>query len=316
MLYHFNVGSYYPVLKYWQRVTSYGYLGVAVFFVISGFCIGKSWLKSPDAGAFLRQRFWRIYPAFLASILLIVVCAAVRKEVGGINDVVRLPARPVEILAVLTLFTAPATSVPTVNWVFWSLTYELFFYFVMGAVLWVPAVFRRRQVLLGIHVALCALSLTGISFSGTPLFFVDDWNLFGMGIGICFLSSGTREGAWFLGISAVTLAAKIGLGHFGPYDWAAVVAVGLLLMPHRRLSLGRGNPLVFLGRISYSLYLLHVPVGLFVFMRLVRPWIVDSRLRFASMQFVGVILVIAVSALSYRFFEQPFLRRRARPVPA
>ena len=240
----------------------------------------------------------------------------VRKEVGGINDVVRLPARPVEILAVLTLFTAPATSVPTVNWVFWSLTYELFFYFVMGAVLWVPAVFRRRQVLLGIHVALCALSLTGISFSGTPLFFVDDWNLFGMGIGICFLSSGAREGAWFLGISAVTLAAKIGLGHFGPYDWAAVVAVGLLLMPHRRLALGRGNPLVFLGRISYSLYLLHVPVGLFVFMRLVRPWIVDSRLRFASMQFIGVILVIAVSALSYRFFEQPFLRRRARPVPA
>ena len=316
MLYHFNVGSYYPELKYWRGLTSYGYLGVAVFFVISGYCIGRSWLRTPDTAAFLKQRFWRIYPAYLASILLVVFFAVARKELGGINDVVSLPCRPGAILAVLTLCTAPASTVPTINWVYWSLTYEVFFYLVMAAVLWVPPALGRRQTLLGIHGILCALALTGLSFSGTPLFFVDDWNLFALGIGVCLLSAGAREARWFLAISAATLAAKVGLGRFGPYDWAALAAVLLLLLPHRHLAPGPRHPLVFLGRISYSLYLLHVPVGLFVFMRLVRPWIIDSRMRFASMQAVGAAVVIAAAAMSYRFFEQPFLRRRTPAVRA
>jgi len=313
MLYHFNVGSYYPELTHWRRLTSYGYLGVAVFFVISGYCIGKSWLKSPGTGAFLGQRFRRIYPAYAASLGFIILCALVRKQFGGTNDVARIPTTPASILAVLTLSTEPASTVPTMNRVYWSLTYEVFFYLVMGLVLCVPTIIRQRQALLGVHGAFCALALSGVSFTGTPLFFVNDWNFFAMGMGVCLVSVRAPEALWFLSISGVTLAANAALGRLGPYDWAAMASVFLLLLPHRYIA---PHPLVFLGRISYSLYLLHVPVALYVFLRLVRPLIGESRPRFALMQAVAAALVIAAATLFHRVFEKPFLHRRTQVVPA
>ena len=313
MLYHFNVGSNWVELPYWHEIAAFGYLGVAVFFVLSGFCIGQSWLKSPGARSFLRRRFWRIYPAYAASIAFIALCAVVRRHLGGVNDVARLPAGPRSLLATITLCTAPASTVPTMNWVYWSLTYEMFFYIVLGALLWVPTASGRRQALVGVHVAFCILALTGAPLSGTPLFFVDNWNLFALGVGACLLSVRAREAPWFLAISAAALAAKAGLGRFAPYDWTGVASVALLLLPHKHFAPGARHALVFLGRISYSIYLFHVPVGLFVFMRLVRPWIVGSRLRFALMQGIGMVFVIAFAALSYRFLEKPFLRRRPQP---
>ncbi len=50
----------------------FGYLGVAVFFVVSGFCIHLSHARSGEAsfGAFFVRRFFRIYPPYLASLLL------------------------------------------------------------------------------------------------------------------------------------------------------------------------------------------------------------------------------------------------------
>lgn len=315
MLFHFNAGLYYPEVKFWHGVAGYGYLGVVVFFVLSGYCIGQSWLKGAAVGAFFRRRFWRIYPAYLASLGFIVLCALARKQLGGINDVARLPTRPGQILAVLTLCTRPASAVPTINWVYWSLTYEVFFYLIMGLTLGVPAVVRRRQTLLGLHLVFCGLSLTGARLAGTPLFFVDEWNLFALGIGTCMVSARAREAPRFLAVSAATLAAKIALGRFAPYDLAALVAAFLLLLPHRYFAPGPRHPLVLAGRISYSVYLLHVPIGLFVFMRLVRPWIADSPGRFALMQVAGAALVFAAATLSFRFFEKPFLSRRSQPTP-
>ena len=316
MVYHFNVGSYYPALMHWHRVVSYGYLGVAVFFVISGYCIGKSWLRSPDMFAFLKQRFRRIYPAYAASVAFIILCALVRKHFGGINDVARIPTAPASVLAVFAIYTAPASTVPTMNWVYWSLTYEVFFYLVLGMVLCVPTAFRPRRALLAAHGVLCALALSGWHFSGTPLFFVDNWNLFALGIGICMVSIHAREAYGFLAISAATLIAKAALGRLGLYDWVAMASVVLLLLPHRLLAPGPRHPLVYAGRISYSLYLLHVPVALYVFMRLVRPWIGDSPSRSALMQVAAAALVIACAAFSYRFVERPFLRPRLQPAPA
>lgn len=57
------------------RLASYGYMGVPIFFVISGYCMAASakqvLRKNRSAGSFLRKRFLRIYPPFWASILVI-----------------------------------------------------------------------------------------------------------------------------------------------------------------------------------------------------------------------------------------------------
>jgi peptidoglycan/LPS O-acetylase OafA/YrhL len=58
---------------------SFGWFGVPLFFVISGFCIHASTLNAGQlrVGAFLERRFWRIYPPYVASIFLAITLTGV-----------------------------------------------------------------------------------------------------------------------------------------------------------------------------------------------------------------------------------------------
>ena len=92
----------------------------------------------------------------------------------------------------------------------------------------------------------------------------------------------------------------------------AVVAVILAaLVPDRSpvAAVAGWAPLRAIGRMSYSLYLWHLPVYRWVSRGLPDvPWIP----RYA----IAVVLSFVVAALSYRFVEQPFLRRRRAVAPA
>src|SRR5215217_7060011 len=67
-----------------QIASSFGYIGVFLFFVISGFCIHLQWARSRAAGAapqirftsFWKRRIRRLYPPYLIALLLFVLVAA------------------------------------------------------------------------------------------------------------------------------------------------------------------------------------------------------------------------------------------------
>jgi peptidoglycan/LPS O-acetylase OafA/YrhL len=87
---------------------------------------------------------------------------------------------------------------------------------------------------------------------------------------------------------------------------AAVLVVSVLLSgpsPGRRLF--RLRPLVLVGTISYSLYLWHLPVMMFV-ERNATDWPLGQRML------VALIATGVIGALSYHFVERPFLRRKAK----
>jgi peptidoglycan/LPS O-acetylase OafA/YrhL len=305
-----------PAAHLWGYLTAFGYLGVPVFFVLSGFCIGQSWRKSSGPASFFRRRFWRIYPAYLASLVLTLGVIFVWKRLHGTNDIIALPVTPAHIVATLTLCTQPATSFTTVNWVYWSLTTEIFYYAVTGALLFWPAGRGRGWALVGLNVGLSVLALTGGDRSGTPLFFVNHWNLFALGLGVCLVVARAPEAPWFLAVSGSQMLWQIGRGQFGLSEWVGWGTLVVLLLPRERLVPGPRNPLVFLGKISYSLYLVHVPVGVFFLMHLVPSWVGSSSARFVVTQIAGTALAIAVAVFFYRYFELPFLtglrRRPAR----
>lgn len=79
----------WPV-KLVQFASSFGYIGVFLFFVISGFCIHLQWAKSRangqqpaiQFGAFWRRRFRRLYPPYLIAFALFLLMAALST---GIN---------------------------------------------------------------------------------------------------------------------------------------------------------------------------------------------------------------------------------------
>src|SRR6476469_3517467 len=57
----------------WFYPITFGWAGVALFFVISGFCIHYSFLRSGqfEAGQFFWRRLWRIYPAYIVALLTV-----------------------------------------------------------------------------------------------------------------------------------------------------------------------------------------------------------------------------------------------------
>lgn len=316
VLHHLNAIQYYapnPARTWWQHVTSFGYLGVPVFFVLSGFCIGRTWDRRPGAGLFFARRFRRIFPPYLASLFLVLGGLVAWRLINGVNDVTPVPTTPGHWLATLTLCTDPASGFSTVNWVYWSLTNEVFYYLVLGLLLLVPGQSGPRRAAFAAHAGFCLLELSGHDFRGTPLFFVDHWGIFALGLGALLLVSRRPEAPWFLGISAVHFGVQYLQQRFTLDEAVGLIAFGLVLMPHAAPVTRILQPLAAVGRISYSLYLVHVPVGVYFFMRMAVPFLHGSSLNFVLSQVIGLSLVLAVAAVFFRWVELPFSRLRPAP---
>lgn len=105
-------------------LTSVGYWGVEVFFVLSGFLIYGAALRSPvEPAQFMKRRIARIFPAFLVVLALYVLLG----NIGVSHDKTDLVKDPLVLIA--NAFLLPGVfDLPIIVTVAWSLSYELFFY--------------------------------------------------------------------------------------------------------------------------------------------------------------------------------------------
>ena len=116
----------WPV-KLLQFVSSFGYIGVFLFFVISGFCIHLQWAKSrannrPSSvrfGTFWRRRLRRLYPPYLIALALFIIMAALTT---GIN-VTHFFVYDV-VMHLLMLHNLDPYTCYSINGVFWTLAIE------------------------------------------------------------------------------------------------------------------------------------------------------------------------------------------------
>ena len=115
-------------------VAAYGWLGVEVFFVISGFAICLScWGRS--LGDFFRSRVVRLYPAYWAGVVLTCV-------VMYVTPAVRSPLSFTDALVNMTMLQE-FMGVGNVDGVYWTLTVELRFYLLFALVVWMGLTYRR-----------------------------------------------------------------------------------------------------------------------------------------------------------------------------
>lgn len=116
----------YPV-RLIQFLASFGYIGVFLFFVISGFCIHLQWAKARAAGknpqikfgAFWKRRWRRLYPPYLIALLIYLVLTAVT---AGI-DVTHFFVYDV-LMHLLMLHNLDPQTCYSINGVFWTLAIE------------------------------------------------------------------------------------------------------------------------------------------------------------------------------------------------
>ena len=275
---------------------AYGWLGVEIFFVISGFILPWAMfsagykLNLKNYTMFLLKRVLRLDPPYLAAVIVSIVLAYVSFWLPGYRGNppdIGLP-RVLAHMAYLNAFF----KYEWLNPVFWSLAIEFQYYLLIGLAL--PLITSRAAVvrLLG-GVTLASLSIlpAGEAFLSHYIF------LFLMGILVFqyrIKRMPTPEALLFLGIAAVGAWANLGV-----LISAAGLGTSLAIM----FLQWRNSILGWLGNISYSLYLVHVPLG---------GRIINLAARFErneSMKLISVAVALAASLVAaygmFRFVESP-----------
>lgn len=318
-----------------------GFIGVDVFFVISGFLITSLLVKEIDAhNSRLIVRFWsrraaRLLPALLVVTVVVVAASPVMlSRVGGETG----PAARAAVSALFFFanhffwaaegdyFGGAVHTNPFLHT--WSLSIEEQFYFVWPLVLLVLTRYRGRscKVLIVAGLAGSSLLVCAAVQVADPLmaFYVMPFRCFELLLGALVAIGNFRlvrqkhaEVLSIFGLAAVAYSSMAFDSEIQfPFPWSLVPVIGAALVivggahDSNRVNILIGNYwLAGLGRISYPLYLWHWPI--LVLMRSYRlgePAPVQD--------FAGVALAVLLSVGTYKFVEQPsraFLNTNSNP---
>jgi peptidoglycan/LPS O-acetylase OafA/YrhL len=294
-----------------------GRIGVAVFFLISGFVIPFSihTASAAPVQGFAIRRFFRIFPAYWLSVPLAALAFF------WLNGV---PFSPGEFLVNLTLLQ-DVFGVPPAEGVYWTLLVELVFYALCIALLVTRSLFSARRiallaaVLAAVHAFSMFMRWIGMPVIGVAASF---W-LLNLSVMLCgtlfrFVAAGSsrdRIAAFALRALALfyiaVLPISAGLAIHTAFNYALPYAVAFVVFIAGTTVLRIETRLTdWLGRISYSIYLFHPIVFQPVYLWLIRQPL-DSlwRTQHLAVYLVATLLLtLAVASLVFRFVERPAIR--------
>lgn len=250
-----------PVSSLVSEIGRYGYVGVPLFFVLSGFVILATALRTDSAG-FLAGRFARIFPTFA-------LCALLSMLVVGAAEGRQAPS--------LALYIANLTFIPQafgfhwIDGVFWTLRYELQFYGFVFILLATGQLRRLGWSLTWLWLGIAVLQSANVLPNVLRQLFVADYApLFIIGLGLYWCVEAPSPVRILLVITATIIAVFNEFIRVDVYEAAIhltlnrwlvcgiIALLPLLLLGAVRLPFERVGALCyFLGGISYPLYLLH-----------------------------------------------------------
>jgi peptidoglycan/LPS O-acetylase OafA/YrhL len=340
----------YPI-RLVQLTSSFGYIGVFLFFVISGFCIHLQWARAKAAGvepdirfgAFWKRRIRRLYPPYIITLLLFLLLAA---ATAGVN-VTHFFVYDVG-MHLLMLHNLDPNTCYTINGVFWTLAIEEQLYLAYFLLLFIRMRWGWR-----VTIAVCLFArLAWMGFShvvwlktgvGIPVpeaaashWFT--WALGALGVEVFFGLTTLRGWSSDLRLATVLIVAASALSSYLPYiskdmflhdfSWFLIHplwGLGFFIVVNRTVLAEQSwlrrarlpsivSVLSTLGVFSYSIYLTHE----LVIMQSWR-WTNPSWLQLANVFVVVVPAVILFAWVFFWFCEKPFMVRRApseKTVPA
>ena len=288
---HFSfalVRSDSPDTTAFHYLHEYGKYGVQIFFVVSGFVIplslhtGGYTIRS--YGQFLLKRALRLHPPFLVALALTLVVAELSYYARGVPS----PETGRTILMSLFYLHEPAD-----NPVFWTLGVEALYYTFIG--LAYPLLVRYPRVaysgfaLLAIVADRSPLGLHTLLFSHLMYFLIGTGGfMVWRQVGDKWLTAGVMAALLTYVFSFHELAASV----------AALFALGVIFHYQGPVR----APIAFLGEISYSVYLIHFPIGV----KLIN---LASRHLDATYDRMLLVITLAViiglATLFYWFVEKP-----------
>jgi peptidoglycan/LPS O-acetylase OafA/YrhL len=317
---------------YFPTVVTGGFVGVDIFFVISGYLITGIILETLDGGtfgfaAFYARRIRRIFPAL---ILVLCACAVFGRAALFENEFKQLSTH---ILAGAGFFSNTLlrleagyfdNSVQTKPLLhLWSLAIEEQFYLLWPFCLWLAYKKRFGGLIVILTIALTSFRFMMLQSGTSPAvafysLFTRCWELM-IGSALAWASLyGKRffptsanlrdalslNGALLLAFGVWRLDSQVGF----PGPWAIVPVLGTVLViaagPEARINrLVLSNPIaVWVGLISFPLYLWHWPLLSF-------ETIIEGETPSISFRVGALAMSMALAYLTYRFIEQPVRRK-------
>lgn len=313
-----------------------GFTGVDVFFVISGYVISQSLWARRDLSFgrylahFYRRRLLRILPALLTVLCVSFVLSALFMPQFWLSELINRSGLAAffglsnVVLAwnTDTYFAPSADLNPYLHT--WSLGVEEQFYVLFPALFFVWLRYPRRAALILPLMAFASLMVAAYQVSSDPLsaFYLLPGRFWELAAGaLLFQLIGTRNTEGRLKRWAPTMLAgglSLVIGGFllavptqFPFPWALLPVTGALLMIAGIVLQGDSAPgllqralqtrlATYIGRLSYSLYLWHWPVAVFL------RW--TTGLELLAVQLLYPLLVVALAAASYHWIETPIRR--------
>jgi len=310
-----------------KPVLWFGYAGVDLFFVLSGFIIAATCRN--DLGrpgklpSYLFRRVWRIFPTYWVALILSAGVYAVLAPVPLIA-----PGWPGELLD--TVFLLPQSHVPRILPVAWTLTYELMFYIAFASLFLFP---RRvaAAVLAGWALAVAAGAVAGHRphnlYSGLALSpFILEF------LGGCLVASRPIQLSGRQAVQMILVALVwCGVGSVAffdrdstrlPTDHRArvlVFGVAATLAVLAFTGWERGGArfartwLSSVGDASYSIYLVHTPLIVLATYLTVLAGMNHSRTVHSAWIVLMLVVSVMPGLLLHRYVESPLLRLGKRP---
>jgi peptidoglycan/LPS O-acetylase OafA/YrhL len=333
----------YPV-RTLQFISSFGYIGVFLFFVISGFCIHLQWAKAraagiePDIrfGQFWKRRLRRLYPPYLIALAVFLLIAAIKSEVSFTHfffyDIG---------MHLLMLHNLDPNTCYTINGVFWTLAIEEQLYLAYFLLLFVRMRWGWRvtiAVCLGGRLAWMLLSHVlwlkfgyGLPVPEGALSHWFTWALGAIGVEVFFglirLRGWSRDlrlaivlivGATLLSYYLPAISKDTALKNISWFLLHPLWGLGFFILVNRLVLSEQGwlrrasvpsivSMFATVGVFSYSLYLTHELV-------IIQSW------RWANpawLQSVNVLLLTVPATIFFAwifflFCERPFMVRRKK----
>ncbi|MFY0598229.1 MAG: acyltransferase [Cyclobacteriaceae bacterium] len=343
VLFHFDIwlelrGFTRLVNTEYSLIITKGYLWVDFFFILSGFVIchvyGKK-LENRTKGnvkKYLWARFTRIYPLHIFIMLLFAlqtfVLFLLYSEYAASNwQWAR--TLPDFLIHLFLLQTSGIINRPVWNVGSWSIAAEWWTYiFAIGLI---PLLSKARNQIVNIFAILCFFGFVFVAYQN-PKFTLDEFYglgtlrcVFGFTIGIAVCRAYSvlvnKETIWSKDwVFYLMVICSLSVLHFGIYDVVVIPFFGFFILsgalnkghPSRLLNL---KPLVFLGNISYSVYLIHLfwiylwVMWLDLYFKPSNPQAILSLSDNLVWLSTLLTLIIGSSYLTYKYVEIPAQKR-------